>query len=98
MAAFVASASVFAPNFLHLRVLPRRREAVVATVNGFSAVRPDGEFLGRRSTGDVRALGYAPDEEAYATATTGEVCFYRSGFTTRNVACLPLEAADLEWR
>ena len=94
----VGRPDVFAPSFARLRVLPRAEEAIVATVNGFSAVRADGQFLGRRSPGDVRAIAYSPDERAFAAASPGNVCFYRSGRTNFDVACLPVDAADAEWR
>ena len=92
----VREPALFARSFLQLRVLPRRRHAAVTSRDGIELVRADGELRGTRPPPGARAVAYAPDERAYAVASSGDVCFYRA--PRARIACIPLAAADLEWR
>ena len=94
----VAPPRVFSPAFTHLRVLPERREAVVASATGFDVVRPDGDFRTSRASPGARALAYAPDETSYAVAEADDVCFHDASPGGAMFACVPLVAADIEWR
>lgn len=92
----VADPTIFARSFVRLRVLPGRDEATVTSRAGIELVRSNGEYGGSRPPRGARAVAYAPDQRAYAAATSDEVCFYRA--PAARIACIPLDAADLEWR
>jgi hypothetical protein len=88
---------VVARSFVQLHVLPRRRHAAVSSRSGIEIIGPDANVYGETlPPGGARALAYAPDENAHAVAASSDVCFYRASGET--IACVPLNAADLEWR
>ena len=85
-----------ARSFTQVQVLPFRREASVTSGDRIRFVRASGEYGGSAPPVGARAVAHAPGEDHYVAVSSGQGCFYRSPRAA--TVCIPLEAADLEWR
>ena len=92
----LAYRAVVARSFMQLQVLPFRREASVTSADRIRFVRASGEYGGSAAPVGARAVAVAPSEDHYVATSSGQGCFYL--IPRAAPVCIPLEAADLEWR